>query len=233
MYARTRVLARGFTFAAGLGYATAAAVTIQKAVSGPGFLRSYRWPLHASEAAILALIALTFILGATVHVGGVAAGCAMVIAIMIANFDSESALAPLVGISTGLLALVYFRAGWGSLRLLSHLRILMLLAAVALAVLAITRMQETPIQLDWERVRTSSGVVELRRFPGVGGCVPGPPVAHGTDFLDEGCSESIPHKRAWVVIGYSTVAAALVLAALVRTPSLRRLSDGTEVPTWI
>lgn len=233
MSARTRVLARGFTFAAGLGYATAAAVTIQKALSGLDFLRSYRWPLYASEAAILALIALTFILGATVHVAGLATGCAMTIAIMIANFDSESALAPLVGISTGLLAAIYFRVGWGSLRLLSRPRVLMLLATVALAVLAVARMEEMPIQLNWERVKNPSGVIQLRRFPGVGACSPGPAVAHGENFVDEGCSESIPRTRAWFVIAYSTVGAALAVAALKGAPPLRRLPDGTEVPTWV
>jgi hypothetical protein len=230
---RTRVVARGFTFAVGLGYAIAAAVTIQKAFSGLDFLRSYRWPLYASEAALLALIALTLILGATVHIAGLVTGCAMLIAVMVANFDSESALAPVVGISTGLLAVIYFRVGWGSLRLLSRLRVLMLLATVALAVLAIARLEETPIQLNWERVRTPSGSIQLRRFPGVEECTPGPAVAHGDNFVDEGCSESIPRKRAWFVIGYSTIGAALAIGALQGAPALRRLPDGTEVPTWI
>jgi hypothetical protein len=230
---RTRALARVFTLAAGLGYAVAAAVTIQKAFSGLGFLRSYRWPLYASEAAILSLIAMMFILGATVHVAGIAAGCAMVLAIMAAKFDSESALAPLVGISTALLAFVYFRVGWGSIRLLPGVKVLMLLAAVVLTVLAIGRLEEEPIQLSWERVYTASRSVELRRYPDVGVCIPGPAAARDRDFIDSGCSESIPHKRAYFVIGFSTLAAALVLAALMGAPQLRRLADGTEVPTWI
>lgn len=233
MSPRARVLSRGFTIAVGLGYAVAVGVLVQRAFTGADFLRSFRWPLYSGEAAILALIALMFIAGATIHVTGIAAGCATVLMLLLAKFDSESTLAPLVGITTGVLGFVYVKAGLGSIRMLPITRLAMLLASLVLAAFSIARMEEPTIQMDWQRIRTAAGGVELRRFVGEGKCKLKPPVAKDIAEIDSGCSESIPAKRAGYVIGYSAASAVLALGALIRAPQVRRLSDGTPVPPWI
>lgn len=227
------MLGRGFAVAVGLGYAFATAVTIARAFEGLDFLRSFRWPLYAAEAAILALISLMTIAGATFHVTGLAATCVTIFAFMLAKYDSESSLAPLVGISTGLLAIVYVRAGQGSIRMLPSARLAMLMASVFFAVLAILRMEDPAISLDWQRVRTPAGGIEVRQFPDTGKCRPGPPGAKDVDEIDSGCSDAIPARRAGWVIGLTASSAALAIAALARAPRIRRLSDGTPVPTWM
>jgi hypothetical protein len=231
--ARERVLARGFAVAVGLGYAWAAAVTVERAFVGLDFLRSFRWPLYSAEAAILALIALITIAGATLHVAGLAAASVTILAFMLAKYDSESALAPLVGVSTALLLVVYVRAGLGSIRMLPRARLALLMASVFLAVIAILRMEDPAISLDWQRVRTPAGGIEIRQFPDTGNCRPGPPGAKDVDEIDSGCSESIPAERAGWVIGFTASSAALAIAALARAPRIRRLSDATPVPIWM
>jgi hypothetical protein len=230
---RTRAFSRGFTILLGLGYAVAAAITIQRAYVGLDFLRSFRWPLYAAEGAIFALIAFMLIAGATVHIAALAAACATIASIMIAKFDSESALAPVVGVTTGLLGLAYVRAGFGSIRLLPIARIALLVASVVLAGFAVLRMEDPAISLDWQRVRTPAGAVEVRRFLTTGGCGPQPSGPKDIDEIDSGCAESVPSGRAWLVIALTAASAATAIAALWGSPRLRRLSDGTEVPIWM
>ena len=233
MSPRGRSFGRAFAVAAGLGYAIAAGAVVQRAFVGEGFLRSFRWPLYSAEAAILSLIALMILAGATMHTAGLAVACTSIVAIMIAKYDSESGLAPLVGVSTALLVVVYARAGLGSIRLLPAARAALLFAAAVFAVIAILRMEDPHVTLDWQRLRLQNGTIELRTFRDVGTCLPRPPGGKDVSELGSGCSESIPVARAGWVIGLCGASGALIVASLAGVPRVRHLSDGTPVPLWM
>jgi len=226
------VLGRVFAAGVGLAYGWAAAVTIAKIYDGPSFLGSYRWPLFAGEAAILALIALLTLTGATIHIADLAIAATAMVALMVAKYDSESGLAPAVGLSTASLIAVYVRGGWGSIRVLSVARRVALVLAAAFVVMAIWRMEEPPSRVEWQRVRTPSGGVALRSFRIPGTCASYIAGGKDVDEIDSGCVDVIPAKRARYVIAFSTLSGALAVAGVAKAPRVRRLSDGMTVPTW-
>ena len=232
MRLRPILFGRLFTVGAGLAWTWAAAVTLAHTYDGLPGLRSFRWPLFAGEAAILALLGLLAIAGGTIHIASLVTACTAMVAFMIAHYDSESSLAPAVGLSTAALAYIYVRFGMGSVRVLAEPRRVALALSVVFAVVAMAEMQEATNLLEWQRVRTPAGGVELRTFISQGRCsafLSGP---KDIDEIDSGCEEIIPARRAGYVIGFSAAAAALALVAVVGAPSLRRLSDGMLVPPW-
>jgi hypothetical protein len=231
---RVRPLLLGRVFAAGVGlvYAWAAAVTVSNTFSGLAVLRTFRWPLFAGEAAILVLIAVLTIAGATLHVADLAVACTTMIALMIAKYDSESGLAPAVGVSTALLAFLYVRGGWGSIRVLATPRRVAIVLAAVFAVFALWRMEEPAFRVEWQRVRTPAEGVRLRTFRFSGTCAGYIAGGKDIDEIDSGCIDVIPVKRAGYVIAYATLSGALAVAAVAGAPRVRRLSDGLTVPTW-
>jgi hypothetical protein len=231
---KVRPLLFGRVFAAGVGiaYGWAGAVTVAKIFPGLSTLRTFRWPLYTGEAAVLFLIAALTLAGTTLHVADLFIACLTIVMLMVARYDSESALAPAVGISTALLVFIYVRGGWGSIRQLHMARKAALLLAVVFAVMAIWRMEETPERVEWQRLRTRSGSVQLRAFRFPGSCEGY--FAGGKDIseIDSGCIDAIPAKRAGYVIAFTTLSGALAIAAVAGAPKVRRLSDGLAVPTW-
>jgi hypothetical protein len=229
---RPLLLGRVFAASVGLAYSWAAAVTVAKIYRAPSVLGNHGWPVFAGQSAILGVIALLTLTGATMHVADLVVASAAMVALMIANIDSESTLAPAVGISTILLAFVYVRAGWGSMHLLSVVRRLTLVGAVIFVVAAIMRMQEPTFRVDWQRVRTPAGGIQLGSSPTPGTCRDFIAGAKDVDEIDSGCIDVMPAKRAGYVIAFATLSGALAVAGVARAPRVRSLPDGTTVPTW-
>jgi hypothetical protein len=229
---RPQLLGRFFAAGVGIAYAVAAAATLSNIFSGPESLRSFRWTLPAGEAAILALIAILTFAGATLHIADLAVGSATMLALMIARYDSESALAPVVGFSTALIVFIYVRGGGGSFRALDVRRQVALAFAVMFAVFAIWRMEEAPFRVEWQRVRTPAGEVRLRAFRFPGTCAEYIAGAKDVSEIDSGCIDVIPSKRAGYVIAFTIASGALALVGVAGAPRVRRLSDGMTVPTW-
>jgi hypothetical protein len=231
---RVRPLLLGRFFAAGVGltYAVSAAVTLARIFEGLPALRSFRWPLFAGEAAILVLIALLTIAGATIHIADLAVAGTTMLALMIAKYDSESGLAPAAGVSTALVVFLYARGGLGSIRALATPRRVALVLAGLLAVAALWRMEEPLSRVEWQRIRTPAGGARLSSFRIPGTCATYLPGAKDVDEIDAGCIDVIPAKRAGFVIAFATLSGALAVAGVAGAPRVRRLFDGTAVPTW-
>lgn len=229
---RPLLLGRVSAVGVGLAYTCAAAMTVAKIFTEPPYLGNHGWPVFAGESAILAVVALLTLTGATVHIANLALAIAAMVVLMVAKIDSESTLAPAVGLSTVLLAFLYVRAGWGSLRLLSVARRVALTCALIFVVAAIWRMQEPPFRVEWARVRTPSGGIELTSAQIGGTCKDYLAVAKDIDEIDSGCLDVIPAKRAGYVIAFTTISGALAVAGVARAPRVRMLPDGLTVPTW-
>jgi hypothetical protein len=212
--------ARGLCVAVGIGFAAAAAVSAAAPSSGLEATRSARWPLHAADAATLALFAFLAVLGAVRHPALLAEGSILLLAHFFANYDSESVVIPGIGAAAVVLAVAHFRCGSGILEL-GRGRIALLVMSTVAGVASLIAMQAEVGVVTWNRVRTTSGI-ETRVLRTTGSCAVYRDVPKDIDEIETGCEPIIPARRARYVIGYNAVSALLAVAAASSARTTRR-----------
>ena len=201
-----RSCARWIAIVVGVGALAGVAISIHQMYSTYAELRHLRWPLSVAAAVMWAGLAILAFAGARWH------STALLVAIVagtvevLGDYDNESWHVPLLSVAVIVLFVAYLRRG-DRLKALPPVRLGLLAVSLILALLAVGRMQVPPDAMNWERVRTVSGSIEVRSFIGAPPCAPPSPKTEL--LLDQGCDGVIPAGRAWLVIGY--VAAAMVI----------------------
>lgn len=204
--------------AVGLGYAVAAGITASHAYDDPEFLRSYFWPLAVAGAALLGVPAVLSFLGALVHPAGLLVASVASFVYFIGSYDSESVWGPLLALAIAALVYAFVIAG-GGVRVIGRMRLAILGVAIVIATAGVIAMQAPKQTINWERMRTPSGGIELRIDVFDTTC--GPAVAKDIDEIDSGCQKIVPARRAKYVVGYSAIAVLLATVGLAGAPKKR------------
>jgi hypothetical protein len=192
----------------GFGALAGAAISIGQIFATDTELRSLRWPLQVSGAVLYVGLAALSFAGARWH-AGVLVGAAVVSTVeVLGDYDNESWHVPFLSLAVIALVVAYIRSG-ERVRRLPRARLALLAGSLALGLLAVSQMQAPTDVMNWERVRTVAGSMDVRTFVGAPPCAP--PSPQTELLLDQGCDDVIPAERARLIIGYA--AAAMVVGA--------------------
>jgi len=188
-----------------------AAINVHQIFSIDAELRSLRWPLAVAAAVLWVGLAVLSFAGARWN------GSVLLVAVIAAtievlgDYDSESLYVPLL--SFGAIALVVaYRQSGDRVRSLPRGRQVLLALSLTAALLAVAQMQVPPDAMNWDKVRTVAGAVEVRSFIGAPPCAP---LSPKSDLLiDQGCDRIISAERVPLIIGYAAAAMVLGIAAV-------------------
>ncbi|MFY9588330.1 MAG: hypothetical protein WAT66_12825 [Actinomycetota bacterium] len=203
-----RTCARWIAVLVGVGALVGAAINIHKIYATYSELRGLRWPLAVSAAVLWFGLAVLCLAGARWNCGVLLVAIIVATVEVLGDYDNESWHVPLLSIAVIALVVASRQSG-DRVRELPPARIALLVVSLTLGLLAVAQMQVPDDTMNWERVRTVTGTIEVRPFVAPPPCAPLSPKTEL--LLDQGCDDVIPAERGRLIIGYA--AAAMVVGA--------------------